>query len=1134
MLGDVLGDDISAGYCLAARDDLFVGGDTIDEALNNWNAVLTKVAQNNLKVTARKVRVFLNDTEVFGHRIKDGQVSPSDHNINSLAKTKIEELKTVRQLNEWKGLYKTLIRHMPNLAIYMSPFDTACGGKASSSQFDWSAPGLVEAFNAATNHLGKIHKTFLPHPDEQLYLLPDTSKINLCAGWVLYTRRVSKEGDKLLPVQYASAKLPMYMSTWCPCELEGVGTVIAINQVRHWINESKNTTIVLPDNKPVVDAANMMKMGRHSKNARLQSLLTSVNRSNITFQHNSAKAGLHLVPDAASRIKTSCGSSDCQVERFIQDLPQQVQCMSILGSTLPVNILTVMGTDPVIIAATSMEFSKLFELGGVGPIPLGSRQAWLNIQQESNICRRFLDLKKLGQLPGRKDRDKAVLNKMLKRCIVEKGLIVARQFDQNIMKEIDRTFVPNLFLPSILTILHIKLNHPLASQLLRLFEKYFVAFNVKRECDDLTKDCSVCTSLARFPKELEQYNPQLVPLHPGSHMNIDVMQRAGQKILVNCDLFSGFTTACITDTEQREDMICAILCTVTPIRHCATVQVRVDRAPTLRSLAVNPDEQLQSNGIILEPGEHYNKNSNCSVDKKIQELELEIKRICSKETKITTGVLSQAVTNLNNRIRNQGMSAGQIHFSRDTSRGENLHLNDKNLMQNKIDKRLANHPVSARSKAPANTKQHQSPSIKPGQIVFARDDGSKHAARDPLLVTSVLGNKVKVQKVLHSNPHSNKSLKITSENIVADEKFLYVPPHKRRGKLVRKGSSDDSWWRDSMPAKQAKIPSWTPTQRDDTYLEDDYYVSVNKNCEEDRDRMGDDEDRIEVNNQIEEEEENNDQIGRYENDDKSEGQDDQFEEHGSGDQIDENENVDQIEEDDDDDQTREDETYAQYENDGCAKPIVNDDQQDIPIEPVIDQHRHPRQGDVIRAIIGNYWRTITLTSNEVRGWRHYYHCILDDGTNDGLYLYPDSIHAGEPYWTFCLSDNKSDQDGSIEDNNEDDQETERQDSAPLNDRIITPETSGIHRDEDISTYIDEEYSDQDSIFGTSHIEYISNLVTSTLNKARHEAFTTTLEEDVTDDDGRAYNLVQQLDLEIPPSGHIKLNRVYKIPPPALA
>ena len=64
----ILGDEVSARFCLAARDDLFVGGNSIEEALSNWDQVLTKLEKANLKVTARKVRVFLEDTEVFGHR----------------------------------------------------------------------------------------------------------------------------------------------------------------------------------------------------------------------------------------------------------------------------------------------------------------------------------------------------------------------------------------------------------------------------------------------------------------------------------------------------------------------------------------------------------------------------------------------------------------------------------------------------------------------------------------------------------------------------------------------------------------------------------------------------------------------------------------------------------------------------------------------------------------------------------------------------------------------------------------------------------------------------------------------------------------------------------------------------------
>ena len=94
--------------------------------------------------------------------------------------------------------------------------------------------------------------------------------------------------------------------------------VLAIEQVRHCINEYRRPMMVLPDNKPVADAANMMPIYRHSRNVSLRSLLNSVNRSSITFTHNLAKAGHHIMPDALSRVPgPRFTARDCQVERFL-------------------------------------------------------------------------------------------------------------------------------------------------------------------------------------------------------------------------------------------------------------------------------------------------------------------------------------------------------------------------------------------------------------------------------------------------------------------------------------------------------------------------------------------------------------------------------------------------------------------------------------------------------------------------------------------------------------------------------------------------------------------------------------------------------------------------------------------------
>jgi hypothetical protein len=314
-----------------------------------------------------------------------------------------------------------------------------------------------------------------------------------------------------------------------------------------------------------------------------------------------------MVPDAASRLKTTCKSKDCQVERFLQDLPDKVQCMSINSDNF-MEILNFGQMEPALLAATTIALAERLS-SGAGPIPLASRQSWIQVQAESPDCRRFLACKQQGQIPGRKDRDKAVINRMIKQCTIVRGLIVSKSFDNRLMREVEKVFVPSLFLNPVLTVMHVRLSHALPPQLQTLFEKYFVAFNVKRECDEIFQDCSFCHTLQRFPKQLDKYEPLLKPAHQGSHMNIDTIKRASQNILVNCDLFSGYTTATFIMSEKKEDTVQAILSLVTPIRHCDSVLVRVDRAPALRSLANNPDDQLSRNGIkqglglILFPGQ---------------------------------------------------------------------------------------------------------------------------------------------------------------------------------------------------------------------------------------------------------------------------------------------------------------------------------------------------------------------------------------------------------------------------------------------------------------------------------------------------------------------------------------------------
>ena len=612
---------------------------------------------------------------------------------------------------------------------------------------------------------------------------------------------------------------------------------------------------------------------------------------------------------------------------------------------------------------------------------------------------------------------------MLKKCVLENGLIVAKEFDEHLMRETNRTFVPYVFLPSILTVMHVRLDHPLPSQLLRMFQKYFVAFNLLKECQFLSEVCSFCISLARFPKELDVYDPQLVPQHPGTHMNMDVMRRAGQYIMVNCDLFSGYTTATLIDSEQRQDMVRGILDLTTPIRHCSRVVLRVDKAPALKSLATNLDQELVSNGISLELGEDLNKNSNCSIDKTIQELEAELRKLCPKETKLNSGTLCRAVINLNDKIRQQNLSSSQIHFSRDTNLGENLHLDDRKLIEEKVEKKTERNKSSALSKAPRG-KIHETPNIQPGQIVYARDDGSKHNARDPLLVTAVDGKKVKVQKILHSHPTAAKSPKITSQEITADEKFLYVPPHRRSNPPQRQGSSDDTWWRGTRPTTRtsstttATPTKWTPTQRYDYNDDDDDEITLQMNSvpNDDTGANNDVTDNVLIENAVnsdDEREQGNDQAGVLDGDETEiEEEDDQARvlegdeteideaEHGENDdQADDEYSADNSEGDNDQD------LAAVGDQDPAPRRQADNNQdlgavggQDPAPRMPNNQSKKPVRGDTIAFVKGDSW-TYAKIKNRVAGYVNYYNIVYEDGTEDGLYLNPPSVDKEES-WTF--------------------------------------------------------------------------------------------------------------------------------------
>ena len=75
------------------------------------------------------------------------------------------------------------------------------------------------------------------------------------------------------------------------------------------------------------------------------------------------------------------------------------------------------------------------------------------------------------------------------------------------------------------------------------------------------------------------------------------------------------------------------------------------------------------------------------VDKKIKELEDEIKKMKSAVNVIDLKILSKATAAVNEKVRHQGLSAKEILFSRDQFSHANLDLKDETIAEDKMKKR---------------------------------------------------------------------------------------------------------------------------------------------------------------------------------------------------------------------------------------------------------------------------------------------------------------------------------------------------------------------------------------------------------------------------------------------------------------
>ena len=222
LTSKILKQEMQEGLCAKIVDDIYIGGQTQKETALNYIRVLQKFHNANLKIAADKTKIFPETVDVLGWVWRQGgKLEASPHRKLALENTKVEDIKTIRDMRSWIGLFKTLHIATPHLATLLGPFEDVTAGQSSNEPFEWTF-SLEQAFKAAKAKIKQLVTLYLPSPDDQLILEVDAAKGGL--GHVLYA---IVDGEKRI-VRLHSAKLDLKHKNWFPCEMEALAFATGI------------------------------------------------------------------------------------------------------------------------------------------------------------------------------------------------------------------------------------------------------------------------------------------------------------------------------------------------------------------------------------------------------------------------------------------------------------------------------------------------------------------------------------------------------------------------------------------------------------------------------------------------------------------------------------------------------------------------------------------------------------------------------------------------------------------------------------------------------------------------------------------------------------------------------------------
>ena len=737
MLSTVLGEQVKEGWVIKIADDLYVGGFSSDNLLERWTLIMHILNENGLKLKAEKTIIAPLFTQILGWDWRNGYISASAHKISALSTC--EPPKTVTALRSFIGAFKTFNRVVKQCTSYLSALDELIAGKQKKDGISWNDNSLV-AFKSAQQALVNTPSICLPKPEDELMIVHDGCCQGI--GSILFVRR----DKKIYLGHYFSAKLKTHHLKWLPCEIEALSITASINHFAPLIRESKNITQILTDSRPCVQAWHKLLRGEFSSSARVATFLSTLSEYNVELQH--LKGSMNLPSDFQSRNPPKCTSNSCQICSFVEDASSSV------------------------VRQISVEDI----LAGRTNVPYSNRNAWKDIQLGCADLKRVHAHLTSGTRPTPKSRMTNVKRYLQKVIVGKDGLLVVVRSEPFLPRR-ELIVVPQQVILGFLTSLHLRLNHPTEHQLNLVFQRSFFALKTLHFVKLVLQNCCLCQSLKVIPKELHVQSSVDIPTTPCRSYAADIVRRYRQKIFVLRDTFSSYVLAELISSEDApvlREILCKSVSFLRPSPQTMVI-VRTDNASGF--IALKNDHTLNSLNIDLDLGRRHNKNKNPVADKCIQELISELLRINPEGGQTNPIELSQAVNQLNSRIRGRGLSSWEILTQRDGHSGTGIDIDDSILTDMQTTTRSQNQAASSINKACGGDLAEPA-IISVGSLVYIKDENNKLKARDRYMVIGIEGIWCTLKKLLKSSLRDKTYRLKTTEvfpvnsNITLNETYL--------------------------------------------------------------------------------------------------------------------------------------------------------------------------------------------------------------------------------------------------------------------------------------------------------------------------------------------------------------------------